>query len=519
MDIQHASTLDDALGHYFRRERLEGDNAYKCEKCKSKVPATKKFSIERAPNVLCIQLKRFGLMGGKMSKHIQFQRSLSLNRFLFSQQPGTCSTYKFVSLINHMGPSQHCGHYTAIAEASNGQLYMFDDCSVRLISVNMALTTGAYVLIYEKVQSSSVSSSPSNNGFIKATNGHHHPAAVAPLPPKVMTPKPALITEPSRPKINFELKKTEPTNGQQKPRLVIRNGTGLFKSTTPNGSTASTPVPSVSVLVPCAGSNSSPTKLDQPPVTVKQSPPKKPTTLVPYDGESSDEELEEKKTNIPTTQSPTLKATEAKWQVSSSPTPLEPISVNGTVPTVNKWRVSENNLHQDGISSGSSTASNGSGSSKWVVRSLSDTETERASAKSEHNERKVYHSDTDMNPSSQSNSSSKTAPAEKVDLVTEKVINLETKSTACNHPQAEKSDLPVSSAAWAETIPFTNPEAPAIVPLPTNMNTTDKPPAEKLLKCNGNLKWDGSRKNDTVKELLRMSHSGFGDKGIVIFTQ
>ena len=123
MDIQHASTLDDALGHYFRRERLEGDNAYKCEKCKSKVPATKKFSIERAPNVLCIQLKRFGLMGGKMSKHIQFSRNLNLNRFLFHQSSGgPCVTYKFVSLINHMGPSQHCGHYTAIAEASNGQL-------------------------------------------------------------------------------------------------------------------------------------------------------------------------------------------------------------------------------------------------------------------------------------------------------------------------------------------------------------------------------------------------------------
>ena len=63
LDIQHASTLEENLAHYFRREKLDGDNAYKCDKCKSKVAASKKFSIERAPNVLCIQLKRFNLMG------------------------------------------------------------------------------------------------------------------------------------------------------------------------------------------------------------------------------------------------------------------------------------------------------------------------------------------------------------------------------------------------------------------------------------------------------------------------
>lgn len=517
MDIQHASTLDDALGHYFRRERLEGDNAYKCEKCKSKVPATKKFSIERAPNVLCIQLKRFGLMGGKMSKHIQFQRSLSLNRFLFSQQPGTCSTYKFVSLINHMGPSQHCGHYTAIAEASNGQLYVFDDCSVRLISQNMALTTGAYVLIYEKVQSSTVSSSPSHNGVMKTTNGHH-PTTVAPLPPKVIVPRPALITEPSRPKINFELKKAEPVNGQQKPRLVIRNGTGLFKSSGSNGSST----PSVSA-VPTT-SSSSPVKTEA--TTPKPLPPKMPTILVPYDGESSDEDLEEEKKTAPISQSPILKATEAKWQVSSSPIPSENVPVNGTLNAVNKWRISDNSLHQDGSSSGSSTASNNSGSSKWVIRSLSDTETERASTVADHNESKVYHSDTDLDTTSQKKVDSHSVASSKKDtekfpMFNKKVVDLKAESSATTSdplPKTEESDVP--SVELPETVPFTNPEAPTIEPPATiDSKLTDNLPTEKHVKCNGAnlIKWDGSRKNDTVKELLRMSHSGFGDQGTLSF--
>ena len=451
-----------------------------------------------------------------MSKHIQFQRSLSLNRFLFSQQPGTCSTYKFVSLINHMGPSQHCGHYTAIAEASNGQLYVFDDCSVRLISQNMALTTGAYVLIYEKVQSSTVSSSPSHNGVIKATNGHHTPT-VASLPSKVIAPRPALITEPSRPKINFELKKAEPVNGQQKPRLVIRNGTGLFKASGSNGSST----PSVSAVP----TTSSFITVKTEPTTPKPPPPKMPTTLVPYDGESSDEELEEEKKTAPI--SPILKATEAKWQVSSSPTPLDTVPANGTVNN-NKWRVSDNGVHQDGSSSGSSTASNNSGSSKWVVRSLSDTETERASTAADHNESKVYHSDSDLDPTSKKKIDSHAAVSskkvtDKLPLFSKKkVVDLKTESTAITSdvsPKVEESDLPIPSVELTETIPFSNPEAPTVVPPATiDSKLTDNLPAEKHVKCNGTKsKWDGSRKNDTVKELLRMSHSGFGDHGTFIF--
>ncbi|KAL0270973.1 UNVERIFIED_CONTAM: hypothetical protein PYX00_008230 [Menopon gallinae] len=59
LDIRKASTLNDALAGYFERERLpECEDAYKCEKCNRKVAATKKFTIEKPPNVLCVQLKR-----------------------------------------------------------------------------------------------------------------------------------------------------------------------------------------------------------------------------------------------------------------------------------------------------------------------------------------------------------------------------------------------------------------------------------------------------------------------------
>lgn len=496
MDIQHASTLDDALGHYFRRERLEGDNAYKCEKCKSKVPATKKFSIERAPNVLCIQLKRFGLMGGKMSKHIQFSRNLNLNRFLFHQSSGgPCVTYKFVSLINHMGPSQHCGHYTAIAEASNGQLYLFDDCSVRLISLNVALSTGAYVLIYEKVQSSPTPT----NSMAKLSNIQANSPAPTPKPP---IPRPAIISEPSRPKIQIEIKKADPL--QAKSRLIIRNGTSLFKSSTTlpptppivNGSVVKEEPRIVSVTAP------------------KATPLKNPTALVPYDGESSDEETEKETATINATtetnsSSAILKATETKWQVSPSPTPVETptVSSNGGATVVAKWQVSDN-TQQD--NSSSSTTSSGCAGQKWIVRSLSDTESERANPT--RSEQKVYYSDTEMDPPSNKATPPLRKLGNKIRLFSGKIFGPSTKQVDAKptNESCNSNDAALSTETIQDSKSDPIKEHPPITSTDPVTNTL---PAEMPAKCI-NIKWDGSRTTDTVKELLRMSHSGFSDQGI-----
>ncbi|XP_066992129.2 ubiquitin carboxyl-terminal hydrolase 36 [Anabrus simplex] len=148
LDIRRANTLDDALVGYFQRERLDGDDAYRCERCHRKVSATKKFSIEKPPHVLCIQLKRFSVVGAKLNKHVSFTQRLDLTRFLCSQSSRPL-TYRLVSMVTHMGASVHCGHYTAIAQTSSGHFYQFDDSSVRPISLNAALDTNSYIIMYE----------------------------------------------------------------------------------------------------------------------------------------------------------------------------------------------------------------------------------------------------------------------------------------------------------------------------------------------------------------------------------
>lgn len=165
MDIRKANTLDEALSSYFSREQLD-NNDYKCEACKRRVPATKQFTLERPPKVLCVQLKRFSVLGGKISKHIGFKQTIDIGRYLW-REPGESPkqlTYKLMSVVTHMGPSVNCGHYTAIAQVSSGQYYTFDDSCVRPISLNNVLSTNAYIMIFEMNSSSQNQQTAKVNG-------------------------------------------------------------------------------------------------------------------------------------------------------------------------------------------------------------------------------------------------------------------------------------------------------------------------------------------------------------------
>lgn len=158
LDIRSVNSVDEALNLYFKKETLDSYNAYKCERCHKKVPATKRHLIERAPHVLLIQLKRFTFSGGKINKHINIQRTIDISRFVNGQNKNQSSEgggpyqYRLASMVIHLGGSQHGGHYTAVAEASSGTMFEFDDSSVRSISVQSALMRNPYILFYELIR-------------------------------------------------------------------------------------------------------------------------------------------------------------------------------------------------------------------------------------------------------------------------------------------------------------------------------------------------------------------------------
>lgn len=174
LDISRVGTLTEAIQGYFSKENLE-ECGYKCESCKKRVSASKRFSLERAPAVLCIQLKRFTAMGGKLSKHIMISEKLNLQKYLSKASDlNQNSLYRFVSMVTHLGGSSSGGHYTAVGMGPNGNFYHFDDSRVTSIPIDSALRGNAYVLFYELVQSSTKSyeSSMHNGHSIFHENGH-----------------------------------------------------------------------------------------------------------------------------------------------------------------------------------------------------------------------------------------------------------------------------------------------------------------------------------------------------------
>ncbi|XP_032575140.1 ubiquitin carboxyl-terminal hydrolase 36 [Drosophila sechellia] len=235
LDIRKADSLEDAFEGHFSRERLE-DMGYKCEGCKKKVSATKQFSLERAPITLCIQLKRFSMIGNKLTKQISFKPRIDLSKYAARSPAAQAQplTYRLVSMVTHLGASQHCGHYTAIGSTDTGSFYNFDDSYVRPITMQNVCNTNAYIMFFE-LDLSQAASPPANrpNG-VRLTNGH----STTPVPAAtVSSPSPTRFIGPQLPPggangyTNGNAQKTAIQFKQQNQQNGLQLGTGKFQDT------------------------------------------------------------------------------------------------------------------------------------------------------------------------------------------------------------------------------------------------------------------------------------------------
>jgi hypothetical protein len=119
--------------------------------CKRLVDAEKKITIQEAPLILTVQLKRFTFHGYdcKISRQILFPESLDLDPFI-SKTSGLSEPkrYSLLSVLVHSGSSCHAGHYYSFVKSSNGIWYSMNDDSVHPVSSSTVLRQPAYVLFY-----------------------------------------------------------------------------------------------------------------------------------------------------------------------------------------------------------------------------------------------------------------------------------------------------------------------------------------------------------------------------------
>lgn len=57
------------------------DNQYECSKCNKKCDAKKRFSVEKSPRILVIQVLRFDNKGKKIRAKVRFPTKFSLKQF------------------------------------------------------------------------------------------------------------------------------------------------------------------------------------------------------------------------------------------------------------------------------------------------------------------------------------------------------------------------------------------------------------------------------------------------------
>jgi hypothetical protein len=143
LEITHANSVEKALHRFTTGEVLDGSNKYRCPRQEKPVRAIKRMTVEEAPNVLVIQLKRFefSLSGRKISKPVEFGETLDLTPYM-SKKPARPVQYDLYGVLVHQGHSMHSGHYFCFIKWSvGGDWHRFDDTRVSPVRTLLGLTT------------------------------------------------------------------------------------------------------------------------------------------------------------------------------------------------------------------------------------------------------------------------------------------------------------------------------------------------------------------------------------------
>ncbi|KAL3650959.1 Ubiquitin carboxyl-terminal hydrolase 18 [Castilleja foliolosa] len=148
-----AGSLEECLDQFTHKEWLHGDNMYKCDGCNAYVMAWKRLTIQRAPNILTIALKRFQSgRFGKLNKRVTFPEILDLKPFMTESEDGN-DVYKLYAVIIHvdMLNASFFGHYICYIRDFCGKWYRIDDCKVASVGLDEVLSQGAYMLMYSRI--------------------------------------------------------------------------------------------------------------------------------------------------------------------------------------------------------------------------------------------------------------------------------------------------------------------------------------------------------------------------------
>ncbi|KAI0832628.1 cysteine proteinase [Trametes gibbosa] len=177
VDIAGVATLKDALRKFVAVDRLRGADKYKCEKCKKAVNADKQFTIDEAPLVLTLHLKRFSPMGRKIPHPVGYTERISLQPYMSDGKYGP--TYALYGVISHAGGGPNSGHYYAHVKSANGSWYEMNDESVMRQNSAPTGMRNAYMLFYIREKGQALEAAINGKAAVASTR-----ATPPPVPSK-----------------------------------------------------------------------------------------------------------------------------------------------------------------------------------------------------------------------------------------------------------------------------------------------------------------------------------------------
>jgi len=149
-------TIYDCLDQYVKREQLDKDVLCECEGCKERVQGFKEVYLWVNPIILIVYLKRSINQQGtiKDNRTVIFphgEEELDLSKYSIGYHKNR-SKYKLYAVGNHYG-GVNGGHYTAYCKNPDGNWYDFNDSSVNQINPSSVVSSSAYCLFYQRIDS------------------------------------------------------------------------------------------------------------------------------------------------------------------------------------------------------------------------------------------------------------------------------------------------------------------------------------------------------------------------------
>lgn len=150
LEIDQVDDLVAALESFTKVEQVGDDeNKLTCESCKVQVCKDKRLVLDKAPDVIAFQLKRFTTLDNsieKIDKHVAYPSELDLKPFHNNPDKEEL-TYDLYGVVEHSGLPNY-GHYVCTIRSSPSTWHLMNDSNVDSITETSALNQEAYILFY-----------------------------------------------------------------------------------------------------------------------------------------------------------------------------------------------------------------------------------------------------------------------------------------------------------------------------------------------------------------------------------